>query len=292
MSPIQIEKALPWRVRMWWADRKRREALESLAKIPHPRARDVSRAIQKTIAKSYSSEESKLIEEIERLRQACLKSDREIESIDYGAGEPSKPRTLEESRRGVARKFALSHLARHTSKAAPWSHLLFNVVRELRPRRCLELGTCIGFSAAYQCSAMMLNGTGSLATLEGDSNFAALARAHLHGLGVHNFDIIEGRFEDTLDTTLEKNAPLDFMFNDGHHDGQAMLAYYEKCLPAFAEHAVLMFDDIATYDSMRAGWQSLCKHERVQFVVDFGPIGLVGLRGRGGSPAPVFSVDL
>lgn len=292
MSQFPIESALPWRVRIWLRETKRRNTLKTIAKIPHPRAHDLCRAIEKTATKRYSDEELALIENIEHLREKCIGSSEEIEFIDYGAGEPSDPRSLEESRRGLTRKMSLSHLAAHTSKKEPWSHLLFNLVRELRPQRCLELGTCIGFSAAYQCAAMMLNGDGLLATLEGALNFAAMAREHLQWVGVNNFDIIVGNFEDTLETTLIRYSPFDFMFNDGHHDGQAMLSYFEKCLPSFSNDAVLLFDDIATYPSMRDAWKQLWKHERVALVVDFGPMGLVGLRRGKRSPASVFHLAL
>lgn len=292
MRQISLNSAIPWRVRIWIRERKTQKSLQAIANSSHPRAQNLYRAIDKTIAKRYSEEELAVIGQIEELRQVCLKSNEKFEFIDHGAGDPLNPVSLEESRRGKKKTTNISDLAAHTCKNDPWAQLLFNLIRELKPHFCLELGTCIGFSAAYQCGAMMLNDKGLLATLEGAKSFAEKAMENLQQIGVNNYDIIQGLFEDTLESTLERYSPFDFMFNDGHHDGQAMLSYFEKCLPSFSNDAVLLFDDIATYPSMRAAWKSLWTHERIGLVIDFGPMGLVGLREGKGEPAQVFQVPI
>src|SRR5690606_1008609 len=122
------------------------------------------------------------------------------------------------------------------------------LIRNLKPEKALELGTCIGMSAAYQCAAMAENGSGRLITLEGGENYAKLARSHLELAGLHNFEIVLGRFQDTLDDVLAREQPFQFMYNDGHHDGDAVLAYFEQTLPYCSVGGVMLFDDISTYD--------------------------------------------
>lgn len=291
MKFAEIEKVLPWKARIWWSEVKRRHELQSLAKVYHPFALNVCRAINKTIYKNYTDDELSCMKKIETLRDKCMLSSDEIEFIDYGAGDPNDPRTLQESRMGINKKVPLSQLASHTSKSAPWSNLIFNLVKEIGPHRCLELGTCIGFSASYQCSAMMLNGVGSLVTLEGAPSLAEVAQKHLNEIGASNFEIIKGRFEETLETVLEDYAPFDFMFNDGHHDGKAMINYFEQCLSSFSENALLLFDDIGTYQSMRDAWSELCRHNQVAFAVEFGPMGLLGLGRNVDKPIKIFKVN-
>lgn len=288
MSLLNIERVLPWRIRIWWSDKKRNSTLRSISKIEQPHGQDIYRAIEKTLVKNYSDDERALIKKIESIRDDCLGSSEEIEFIDFGAGDPDNPHSLQESRQGIHKKAALSKLAKHTSKSEPWSSLLFNLVKEIKPRRCLELGTCIGFSASYQCSAMMLNGFGSLVTLEGAPSFAEVAEKHLQSVGANNYEIIIGRFEDTLEDVLKNYSPFDFMFNDGHHDGQAMLSYFENCLSSFSDDAVLLFDDICAYPSMQDAWRELCQHKRVAFAIDFGPMGLIALKKEKGAPGQVY----
>lgn len=57
----------------------------------------------------------------------------------------------------------------------PWCLLLMQLVRELAPRFCVELGTAFGISTAYQATAPELNGSGKLATFEGSAAWGELA---------------------------------------------------------------------------------------------------------------------
>lgn len=274
----------------WEWERKNRKkkscahACDSLKNLDHNKSILISSSIEKTVYLNYKRNEHELISKIENLRKELSKADEKIHHVDYGAGEPSDPVDNMQAGQGRSQLLNVSRLADWTSAGAPWSDLLFNCVRETRPQLCLELGTCIGLSAAYQCAAMTLNGLGRIVTLEGGENFAKIARQNLTQLGFANFDIVVGRFEDTLQETIERNHPIDFMFNDGHHDGEAMLHYFDMMKPYFSENAVLIFDDIADYESMRVGWSKLRNDRQVGFSVDFGRMGLVCLGERPDGP--------
>lgn len=267
---------------IYWAWHSRRETrrqchegLARLRQVEHSVASSLVNAIGNTADRKLAREDKDQIERIERLRDKIATSTATIDHIDYGAGEPNAPRDLAEARKGVPINLAVSRLATHTSKSRPWSDLIYNLVRNLQPDKCLELGTCIGFSAAYQCAAMSRNGKGVLVTLEGGPALAKMAHSNLSLLGFSNFDIVIGPFEETLEQTLQKEQPIDFMFNDGHHDGDAMLAYFGKILPYISDGSVMLFDDIALYESMRRGWKSLTEHPMVDLAIDFGSMGLV-----------------
>src|SRR5215204_1409803 len=64
------------------------------------------------------------------------------------------------------------------SKSGRSGQLLFRLVREFAPTSCLELGTCIGVSAAFQAAALELNGAGHLLTLERKPMLVEAARNH------------------------------------------------------------------------------------------------------------------
>lgn len=277
-SPFAALKHMYWDWAASQQKKRRRHAeLTRLRQDPHPLARTLAEAIEKTIAGQYGADEAVIIRDIEGLRRRLSDSDVEIEHIDYGAGEPTDPKSVADAEQGVRRIFKLADLAKSTSKDSPWIDLIFNLVRMLKPRNCLELGTCIGLSASYQGAAMKLNGEGRIVTLEGGENFARIAEENMRSLGLANHKIVVGRFEDTLDKVLANEGPFDFMFNDGHHDGDAMLAYFKRSVPAFSEHAVMVFDDIRAYESMKRGWQRLANDEHVALAIDFGQMGLICL---------------
>ena len=62
--------------------------------------------------------------------------------------------------------------------------LLYHLIRQFRPTRCLELGTSLGLSTAYIAAALtMAGGTGRLVTLEGGAALTRQAEAHLEPAG-------------------------------------------------------------------------------------------------------------
>jgi predicted O-methyltransferase YrrM len=164
------------------------------------------------------------------------------------------------------------------SKTPFWSLLLFKLVRNLQPTIAVELGTCLGVSAAYQAAAQQLNGRGRIITLEGSAARAALSRKHLASLGLENATVIAGIFDDTLQKTLTANSPVDFAFIDGHHDEHATLRYYQQFLPHLIEETVVVFDDIAWSPGMRRAWKALQNDANVAVSIDMLAVGICVVR--------------
>jgi predicted O-methyltransferase YrrM len=156
--------------------------------------------------------------------------------------------------------------------------VLFKLVRESRPRLCLELGTNMGISAAYQASALRLNGDGELLTIEGSASRAELARRHLAGLGLTNVRVTTGRFDDVLPVILDESGPVDFAFIDGHHDEAATRRYFDLIVSAATPSALVVLDDISWSDGMKRAWGALHSDSRVALSVDLRVIGLCLLR--------------
>ncbi|MFT7475351.1 MAG: putative O-methyltransferase YrrM [Verrucomicrobiales bacterium] len=197
-----------------------------------------------------------------------------VSITDYGAGSSHDDRTAEQMRDGVIIHKSMTDVCR-ASKPSFWAAILFEIVREYPPNSGLEMGTCLGISAAYQGSAMEMNGTGSLVTLEGASSLATASTEHLRQLDLGDrVTVVPGRFGDTLPSTMVAHSPLDYAFIDGHHDEHATIAYFEQLLPHLAERAVLVFDDISWTEGMRRAWQSIAEHEAVRLAVDLGALGV------------------
>jgi predicted O-methyltransferase YrrM len=248
--------------------------------LPHsgPRVDALRRALRASATGRLSREERVRLRRIEALRSRLLQDSTELTVKDYGAG--SGDETLEESdmARGRTKTLTVGE-ACGFSKPRPWARLLFHLVRELEPEVCVEMGTCVGISAAYQATALKLNGHGRLITMEGAGPLARVSRENLVGLGLDTVQVVTGRFQDALGDVLEEYAPVDFVFVDGHHDEHATLRYFEQALPHLEPGAVLVFDDIAWSAGMARAWSSVADHPDVNLAVSLGAMGLCVVGG-------------
>jgi predicted O-methyltransferase YrrM len=138
----------------------------------------------------------------------------------------------------------------------------------------VELGACVGISAAYLAAALGLNGKGALTTLEGSPEISRLAEETLKSIGMTNTTVVTGPFHETLRGVLESSKPVDFLFNDGHHDHDAVIQYYDWALPHLADGAVIVFDDISWSPGMRKAWNEIEDHGRVAASIDLYTIGI------------------
>lgn len=212
---------------------------------------------------------------IESRRAALLCDQSSIRVLDFGAGEIEALATVEESARGVYFDYTVSRVA-SASKPKGWAILLHHLVREFKPLSIIEMGTCVGISSCYMAAALRANGRGHLETLEGDPSTAELARATIAIMGYQELVSVNvGPFRDTLLPALQKYQPVDMVFVDGHHDGDATIAYFSEIRPFLSKGAIVVFDDIAWSHSMVAGWQAIAAHTDFGKAYDLGAMGVV-----------------
>jgi len=233
----------------------------------------IAEGLSEVLESSFSREEQTLFDSIEKRRSSLLGSTREIGIVDFGAGSPDSNREDEEMDRGVESTAQVAKICR-ASKPAFWAVILFKLIRKLKPVSCVELGTCVGISASYQAAAMKLNGDGFLRTLEGSPEVAKIAEETLSGLDLKNAEVVTGSFHVTLDSVLKRSAPIDFFFNDGHHDHDAVIRYFNEAIPFLAEDAVVMFDDISWSEGMKKAWLEIQEDKRVAATIDLGAVGI------------------
>jgi predicted O-methyltransferase YrrM len=166
------------------------------------------------------------------------------------------------------------------SKSARDAIVLFRLIRELRPSACLELGTNLGISGAYQASALVLNGSGRMITLEGHAGRASIARETFAELGLSGIvDLRVGRFDATLQDALQ--TPVDYAFIDGDHNEEPTIAYFEQISAAATRGALLVFDDIRWSDGMRRAWDRIAADPRLIASVALDRMGICALGGAG-----------
>lgn len=253
---------------------KARHALTQLATDEDPRLAAISGALLEAISDVMTPEERRLLAAIEHRRSRLLASDEEIDVVDYGAGTPTSARSREEMRRGVHAVVPVTTICR-ASKSRFWATVLFKLIRKLQPSSCVELGSCVGISAAYQATGLRLNGHGHLVTMEGSPEIAKIAQQSFEKLNLTNTSLVVGPFHAVLGRVLEDMRPVDYFFNDGHHDHHAVLEYFHDSLECLADGAVVVFDDIAWSKGMRRAWEDVENDEHVAASLDLRSLGVI-----------------
>jgi predicted O-methyltransferase YrrM len=237
----------------------------------------LERALRVALLDQYTPAERASFGAIERRRRSLLCSFGGLGNApDYGAGSGA-PRLREGTRSGARQQNMPIARAALSSKSAFWARLLYALVRERRPAACLELGTNLGISAAYQALALEMNGSGSLVTLEGSEARARLARRNLELLGLRRVEMVVGRFDETLAGVLDRMGPVGFAFVDGHHEEEATQHYFAAIAPHLERGALVAFDDITWSDGMRRAWQRLRAAPQVGAAADLRLLGVCAI---------------
>jgi predicted O-methyltransferase YrrM len=248
--------------------------LARITSHPDPRVKAIGEALLAAMARVFSPEERHWIGLIEQRRAQLLASSQVIPVIDYGAGRPDSRRSREEMEQGVPSSAEIRAIC-GASKPPFWASLLMKLIVGLKPSSCLELGSCVGISASYMGAALQGNRGGRLTSLEGSPEVARIARETLGSLGIGSVDVVTGPFHKTLAGVMQSAGPIDFFFNDGHHDHDAVLGYFDQALPHLADNSVMVLDDIGWSEGMRKAWASIAGDSRVRASIDLGAIGIV-----------------
>lgn len=210
----------------------------------------------------------KWIKLIEARRAAMKSSDRLLAGIaPVGGYRPGEHVEFKETAKRELRDVV------RAAKRPIWCRILFTLVESLKPEAALELGTCVGISGSYTAAAM--KGHGRLYTLEGSSDFAGVAKETMTSLKLpKNVSFVTGLFDNTLSATLSKEPKWDFVFIDGHHDGDATLRYVQAIRPLLAENAIILFDDIQWSKDMLRAWDTIVASDAFPLCMDLEEVGL------------------
>jgi caffeoyl-CoA O-methyltransferase len=115
--------------------------------------------------------------------------------------------------------------------------LLALLVRTLRARRVLELGTFTGYSSISMAQA--LPDDGQLITCDVNEETTEIARRYATEAGVA--DRIDYRLGPALDTIAGLDGRFDLVFIDA--DKQNYVNYYEATLPLLADGGLMVVDN-------------------------------------------------
>jgi predicted O-methyltransferase YrrM len=249
--------------------------LGGLARIANrrdPTSRALARAFRTTALGQTPGDEREWIRRIEVWRRELTGDQRAVSAeIEPGAGAPDWVERINRPAPvwGIPCLFGI---------APQWGLFQMRLVRELAPVSCLELGTGIGLSAAYQAAALELNGTGTLTTLDRARGWGAVAGQGLSALGLAGrVRIHSGEIDDTAPRVLERIAPLDYAFFDADHTEQATVRHFDMVLPHLAPGAVAVLDDLSFSAAMRRAWSTIRRRDRVSTSMALGRMAVVAV---------------
>ena len=203
---------------------------------------------------------------IEIQRQRLKKDHTLLEIRDFGAG----------SRVNDHKQRAISAIAKSALKPAKYSQLFYKIIQHYPYKNLLELGTSLGITTSYLASAAK---DGKVYTFEGAPSVAKVAQRNFSDLGLHNIQLTEGNFDETLPIfLLHLQGKIDFSFIDGNHREEPTINYYEQLLPFIHNDSVIILDDIHWSQGMENAWFEIIGRPEVTLSIDLFFVGLVFFR--------------
>src|SRR5262249_3867235 len=148
----------------------------------HPNGPALAAAIDGIRGRGVEPEEAEWVAQIEASRERFATA-----GPDLGELRQSNPQRRDATHKG---------LAQVSSVQRPWGVVLLLLLRGMRPASCLEVGTAIGISTAYQGAALELNGAGSLHAIDSSRAFLNLTAGTLAELHIGRVDLVEGRMDE------------------------------------------------------------------------------------------------
>jgi caffeoyl-CoA O-methyltransferase len=114
------------------------------------------------------------------------------------------------------------------------------LVRAIAARRCLEVGTFLGYGAISIARGLPENG--KLICCELDEDYAERARAHLDRAGLS--ERVEVRVGPAIETlrAISDDGGFDLAFIDADKEGYP--AYYEECLRLVRPNGLILIDNV------------------------------------------------
>jgi len=219
----------------------------------------VYRLVDKVI---YDFHAKKVYSDIERLRSELLHDVRPINISDLSLG----------SLVVDAKKKKISTLARQVLKPAKMTQLIHRLAADLKPSTIIELGTSLGITTAYLAKAAP---SARVIGIEGCPETAAIALENVEKLQIQNTEICVGDFMDLLPNIVDNIPELDLILINGRHTKEAILNYFQCCLPKLSERSVMIFDNIHRSKEINDAWEQIKGQSDVSVTIDLFHIGLV-----------------
>jgi predicted O-methyltransferase YrrM len=135
------------------------------------------------------------------------------------------------------------------------------LARERRPNLIVEFGTAFGISGLYWTSGLDEAEHGRLLTFEPNEVWHTIASRHLRAFSARAVPVL-GTFEENVDRYREGET-IDIAFVDAIHTDAFVTPQVEIVIERLTPGGLIVLDDIAFSDDMRACWAKWANDPRV-----------------------------
>jgi predicted O-methyltransferase YrrM len=202
---------------------------------------------------------------IEQVRKKMTADKKMILVKDLGAGS----KILKTKLRRV------SDIARYSPVSRKYGMLLSKMAAEFGSPLVIELGTSLGISTMYMASSCT---DARVRTIEGCPEIAGIAKDNFAEAGLGNIELIEGSFDDVLQSVTDSDVKPGLVFIDGNHRKEPVLKYFNMIADISGSATVIVIDDINYSKEMGEAWKTIKLHEKVSVSVDICRMGIVFFR--------------
>lgn len=202
--------------------------------------------------------DSKKLHQANEYHKFLRRCDIEIEFNEFGAGSKSLKKT-----RRIKHMFSLS------SSRGKYGKLLFSLVKHYKPKKILEFGTSLGVGTLHMHLA---NKSAEITSVEGCKNTHAFTLKNFP-LNNSNLNFILSSFE--VFCAHEAKKSYDFIFIDGHHDGEFLIRYLNLLDDQIHDNTLLILDDIRWSNSMFDAWKKLITDKKYHVSIDLFRVGIL-----------------
>jgi predicted O-methyltransferase YrrM len=193
--------------------------------------------------------------------ESKLKSDNtKIHIQDFGVGS-----------RKMGTERSIKQIYKNSSSNGKYGKLLYQLNRHFEFNNVLEFGTSLGIGTL---NLHLGNPTSKIISLEACPETHRFTSRQLNQFP--NIQLINQTFEHFLNES--QNQKFDFVFIDGHHDGNALLHYLEKLKPVTHSETIFLLDDIRWSRSMFDAWNKIKVDKNYNLSIDLFRMGLVSPR--------------
>jgi len=195
--------------------------------------------------------------ELKQLFNRLKSDDRSIKIEDFGAGS---------KRLGNTRK--VSTILKTSSSKGKYGKLLYQLNKHYQFKNCLELGTSLGVGTTY---LNLGNINSNITTIEACTNTREIALENFEDKPQINS--VNLTFQNFLKN--HQDSLYDFVYIDGHHDGDALIEYMSMLEPFTTEETIFVLDDIRWSNSMLDAWKILSTSTQYQTAIDLFRVGVL-----------------
>jgi len=127
----------------------------------------------------------------------------------------------------------------------------------------VEFGSAFGISGMYWLSGLKHDTDARLLTFEPNAVWANIAKVNLAAVS-SQFDLVQGTFEENIESMLPPDRRIDIAFVDAIHTSEFVFRQFAILLPHMDPGGLILFDDIDFSPDMVSCWETLSRHPRVR----------------------------